>query len=156
VPPVLGVQGPDAAALDATVALAADAAVSPADVGAPATLIVESDLWCDVFVDDAKVGKRSEPIAVRAGRHVVRCDQGSTGNAWSQAVELSPGETRRVRGQLLGAIDVTFDIDASLDGVAHRRGEVAHVKSGQHQVGEKWRSLRASCTVRDRPELDCY
>jgi serine/threonine-protein kinase len=156
---VVAVQGRDAAAPPADVAAVAspanDAAVLP-EVVAPATLIVESDLWCDVFVDGVKVGKRGEPIAVGAGHHVVRCDQGSTGNAWSQEVELAPGKPTTVRGQLLGAIDVRFEVDASLDGLAHRRGEVLHVKAGQHQVGDKWRSLRAPCTVRDRPELDCY
>jgi serine/threonine-protein kinase len=149
----------DAPAVVAVVAPDAGAA-PPADAAGDvlATVVVDSDAWCNVLVDGVSTGKRNaEPIRVPAGHHVVRCEQTGTSKAWSNPVDLAAGETKHVGGQLLGSIDVTFEVDATLDGVLHHRGQTVHIAAARHQIGTNlWRDLRASCTVRDKPELDCY
>jgi hypothetical protein len=61
---------------------------------------------------------------------------------------------------MLGAVDVTLGIDATIDGAAHHRGDLVHLKVGRYplQAGgtKKYLDLRTSCVVRDQPDLDCY
>jgi serine/threonine-protein kinase len=155
----------------ASVALAADAAVVDAmaidarplvPVDAPpemGKITVVNDTWCDVSIDGgAAVRNAKQAFAVTAGHHTVVCAQ-SADRRWSRDVEVKAGETTNVRGQLLADVAVTLGIDAAIDGIPHRRGEVVRVKAGVHDLeagpAKIHASISAACTVRDNP-LDCY
>jgi serine/threonine-protein kinase len=148
-------------ALDATPEppSASDAAVPAADDRA-ASIVVDSDAWCDVSIDDKHAGRNRDTLAVSPGHHVVRCEQAGTGKAWEGAVEVTAGAPVHVRAALLGELAVTFAIDAQLDGHLHHRGETIRVPAGRHHLATPatsgWRDLRGACTIRDTPELDCY
>jgi serine/threonine-protein kinase len=155
-----GVRPRDAAIhVDAgAVTLAIDASIpvdAPAVDARLGTLTVDNDTWCNVKVDGVLAGKRGEPISVRPGHHVVRCEQ-SAERAWTKEIDVAAGASVHLAGNLLGTIDVKFAVDADLDGVLHHAGETVHVPAMRHTLGGAWRDLRASCTVRATPELDCY
>jgi len=158
----------DATAVDA---MAIDAAPPPVDApllpppvdAAPAmgAIVVVNDTWCDVSIDGGPAKRNDrKPIPVAAGHHTVTCGQGTGGPRWSHDVEVVAGKTAPVEGHLLGQVDVSFAIDASLDGVPHRRGEVVPVTEGKHDLAaggaRKYPTIKAPCTVRDQPDLDCY
>jgi serine/threonine-protein kinase len=170
--PVVVIDAPKARLrIDATIAavpidaalLPVDAAVIAVPVDAPLTpgaIVVVNDTWCDVSIDGGEPTRNSKrPIAVPAGHHTVTCAQDAD-HRWTKDVEVPAGKTVTVDGALLGQVAVTFAADASLDGVAHRRGEVVHVKAGSHTLEaaglHKYPSIQAPCTVKDQPTLDCY
>jgi serine/threonine-protein kinase len=145
---------------------AADAATAPASAppaaapAGPGRLIVRNDVWCNIWIDATQHGnRRNEPLEAPAGHHTVRCVNPSVGE-WTQSVELAPGATQTVTGTLLRPIAVRLDVDATIDGKRHARGEVVQLKPGILEVtagGKKqFITFRAACTLRDEPELGCY
>jgi hypothetical protein len=79
---------------------------------------------------------------------------------WKQDAEVAPGATRTLNGTLLRELQVTVDVDATIDGKAYARGAVVRLKPGILEViagGKKqFITFRASCRLRDTPELGCY
>jgi hypothetical protein len=65
-----------------------------------------------------------------------------------------------VEDKMLALVTVHFEIAASIGGTAHAAGETITVRrervlleaNGQH----KYWTPSATCTVRDKPELECY
>ena len=106
----------------------------------------------------AAVRNARQAFRVAAGHHTVVCAQ-TADRRWSQDVDVKPGETATARGQLLGTVEVTLGIDASVDGVPHHKGEVLRIKAGQHALeagaARIYATIKLACTVRDNP-LDCY
>ena len=101
------------------------------------------------------------PIRVDPGRHTIICEQPGTDRHWTREVDVGSGETKRVGGTMLATLAVTLGIDAALDDVPYRKGQVAHLTAGRHSVAiaggvKKWVDLRVACTVALSPDLDCY
>ncbi len=122
-------------------------------------IVVHNDLWCDVWIDGIPHGsRRNERIEVTAGHHTVRCV--NPAGEWTQGTEVAPGMTRVVTGAVLQEVEVTLAIDASIDGKAYTRGTVVKLKPRNVEViagGKKqFITFRASCTLRDVPDLGCY
>jgi hypothetical protein len=135
---------------------ALDAGAAPV---APAHLVIHNDVWCNLWIDGNFHGnRRNEPIEVSAGQHVVRCV--NPVGEWTQIAEVGPGATLTVTGSLLRELDVTLDVDATINGRRYTRGTVVRIKPGNVEViaGSKKQfiTFRASCTLRDAPELGCY
>lgn len=147
----------DAAPVDAAIDARIDA---PIDTPvAPGAIRVVNDTWCNVSIDGGTAQRNGKPpFSVPAGHHTVVCAQSD--RSWTKTVEVRPGETATVEGSLLGQVAVTFAVDASLDGQPHRRGETVTVTAGKHDLEaagvRKYPSIKAPCTVRDQPTLDCY
>ncbi len=61
---------------------------------------------------------------------------------------------------MLAAVEIRFDVDATVDGTAFARGATTRKKPGQIRLEvhgtTRYVSLHDACTVRDTPELDCY
>jgi eukaryotic-like serine/threonine-protein kinase len=157
------------AAADASVSAAVDAAVVvPAAVDAAIArgfITVANDTWCELSIDGIPRGRiaprTKRPIEVDAGAHDVACDQPGTGKRWSQRVTVAAGATVGVTGALLGTVAVTLEVDALIDGVPYKRGTVAQLRAGRHDLtiaGAKktFFDLRAPCVVRATPEPGCY
>ncbi len=138
----------------ATVAVDAGAVVATGFVRAT------SDAWCDLSIDKRPQGRlAAKDYEVAVGHHTVAC--GQNGHAgWAREVDVVAGQTARVEGRLFDMIDVTFAIDASIDGAPQPRGTVLKLKPGHHQlqVGDTstYSDIRFACTVRSSPNLDCY
>jgi len=161
-----GSSGPPAAASEP--AFADKPAVPPAatasgsGTGAVAVsghVIVHNDLWCNISIDGNPYGnRRNEPLAVSAGRHVVRCV--NPAGEWTQTVEVTAGAIQTVSGSVLKEFAVTLEIDATIDGRAYARGAVVKLKPGNIEVivdGKKqFITFRASCRLRNTPALGCY
>ena len=153
---------PMAVAIDA--ALPIDAAVAQ-----PGAIIVVSDAWCDVTIDNVGRGQKSPaPLPVAAGHHVVLCAQSSTGLQWTQPVDVAPGQTVTVRGSLLATVSVKLAVrghSVTLDGIAFRSGTIATIKAGHIEVvdvgmsgawAKAYLDIRTSCTLRDtNDQLTC-
>jgi serine/threonine-protein kinase len=137
--------------------LALDAAIEPA-AGA-GHVIVRNDLWCNVWIDGVDHGnRRNQPIEVTAGHHVVRCV--NPVGEWTQEADVSPGTTRTLAGTLLRELEVTLEVDATIDGKPYARGTVVKLKPRNVEVvvdgKKKFITFRVSCTLKDNPELGCY
>ena len=156
-------------AIDAAVAAPPplDAMIAAPDAPLPPALgsiAIVNDVWCDVSIDRAAPVRKNAgaPLAIpiAAGHHVVTCSQPGTGRAWTREVDVAPGTAATAAGALLGDVAVTAAIAATLDGAPLGPGAHAVVKAGYHQLEaggvRKHVDLRAACTVRDQPELDCY
>jgi hypothetical protein len=120
---------------------------------------VRNDVWCNIWIDGANHGnRRNEPIEVSAGPHVVRCVNPI--GEWTQEAEVAPGATRTLSGTLLRDLQVTLEVDATIDGKPYPRGAVVRIKPGNIEVvvgGKKqFITFRASCRLRDMPDLGCY
>jgi eukaryotic-like serine/threonine-protein kinase len=125
----------------------------------PGHVIVHNDVWCNIWIDGNFHGnRRNEPIEVGTGHHVVRCV--NPVGEWTQDAEVAPGTTRVVSGTLLKELQVTLDVDATIDGKPYARGAVVQLKPGNIEVvagGKKqFITFRASCRLKDTPELGCY
>jgi hypothetical protein len=125
----------------------------------PGHLIVRNDVWCNLWIDGTLHGnRRNDPIEVSAGHHVVRCV--NPVGEWTQTAEVAPGGTQVLTGTLLRELDVRLDVEATIDGRHYARGTVVKLKPGNVEVvagGKKqFITFRASCTLRDAPELGCY
>ena len=123
-------------------------------------LIVHNDVWCMIWIDGVDRGnRRNVPLEVTAGRHVVRCVNPAAGE-WTQQTDVAPGTTRTLTGTLRREFTVTLAVDATINGTRYTRGAVVKLRSGNFEViaGDKKQFLvfRASCTLRDTPDLGCY
>ena len=159
------------AATEAPVRLAPDPAPRPtppvdaplaeaprAPIPAPGRVIVRNDLWCTISIDGVDRGNsRNLPLEVAAGHHTVRCV--NPVGEWTQQIDIAAGETRTVTGTL-GALTVTLEIDATINGKSYARGERVKLKAGNFEVVAGGRKqflvIRTSCTLRDLPDLGCY
>jgi serine/threonine-protein kinase len=144
---------PDAAVLDARPPPEPDAQAAAGHV------IVHNDLWCNVWIDGVDRGnRRNQPLEVAAGHHVVRCV--NPVGEWTQEVEVAPGATRTLTGTVLRELEVTLGVDATIDGREYAHGTVVKLKPGNVEVvaggKKKFITFRASCTLKDTPELGCY
>jgi hypothetical protein len=135
-----------------------DASPPPDAAPAPARVRLVMDAWCDLTIDGVPRGRASRaPIELPPGHHDLTCSQGRGGASWSGAVELVPGDSQTVTGALFAKVSVTLELDAVIDGVAHKQGEVVPLDRGRHRVdGRGWFSVTAACRLRASPELDCY
>lgn len=138
-----------------------DAAVQAGDVAAFGAILVRNDTWCDVSIDGRAPSRNSnKPIRVAVGHHLVTCAQPGLGKQWTREVDVAAGGVVTVAGSLLGTVTVTLGIDASIDGVAHRRGASIQLKANRYEVvaGDQkaFLDIRVSCTLRTTPELACY
>jgi predicted Ser/Thr protein kinase len=131
------------------------------EVGDPpvAHLVVHNDVWCSVWIDGVERGnRRNERLEVTPGRHVVRCV--NPAGEWTQEVEVAPGATRTLTGSLLRELTIRIEVDATIDGKPYPRGSRLTRKPGNVEVTAGGRkqfiTFRASCTLRDVPELGCY
>ena len=136
-----------------------DAGAAPAAIAAIGHVVVHNDVWCNVWIDGVFHGnKRNERIEVTAGRHVVRCV--NPVGEWTQTAEVAAGATQTLSGTLLHPIDVRLEVDATINGKSYARGTVVKLTPGNIEVvasGKKqFITFRASCTLRDLPELGCY
>jgi serine/threonine-protein kinase len=162
----VGLRGRDAAvAIPLDAAMAVDATpmiVTPdAAVASAGFLVVTNDTWCDVSIDGEPRGRAgSKPLRVDAGPHTVTCEQAGTSNTWLKRIDVAAGATVTVAGTMLGALAVTLEVDATIDGTPHPRGTVVRLKAGRHDLvigGTKtFFDLRAACTVRSAPDPGCY
>ena len=148
---------PPAPLIDAAVARPVDAAVAPAQ----GFIVVDNDTWCEVSIDGTSRGRASKrPLRVAAGTHTVTCEQPGTGNRWTRTVEVGAGATVVAEGTMLAAIAVTLGVDATIDGVTHRRGSVVQLRRGRHDLVidgiRTYVSIARACTVRTKPEPGCY
>jgi len=144
------------AAPEVTREVAPEVAIEPPAVG---HVIVRNDIWCNVWIDRIDRGnRRNEPLEVAAGHHVVRCV--NPAGEWTQETEVAPGTTRTLTGTLLRELTVVIAVDATINGRYYARGTVAKLRPGNVEViagGKKqFITFRASCTLRDAPELGCY
>jgi hypothetical protein len=146
---------------DAAIAHAIDAAIAPAR----GFITVKNDTWCELSIDGIPRGritnKTKQPIAVDAGTHDVVCEQPGTGKRWARRVTVASGATANVVDALLGTLAVTLEVDALIDGVPFKRGTVAQLGAGRHDLTiggapKTFFDLRAPCTVRATPEPGCY
>jgi hypothetical protein len=149
---------------DAAVELADAAVATAGDADASGTIVVTNDVWCDVAIDGAAAGRKSPgkslELRVAAGHHVVTCAQPGTDRVWTRDVDLAPGGRAPASGKLLPDVTVRFEVDAALDGVKHAAGTHVIVPANVHQLeangAHMYADIKASCVVRDRPQLDCY
>ena len=151
------------ASIDAAALLAPPIDAGPvlAPVASEGALVVTNDVWCDVTIDGEQRGRLSaRPLRVAAGRHTVVCEQPGTERRWTQTVDVASGETRKVAGVMLLAIDVTIEVDVTIDETPYKAGTVAKLKMGRRRLVAggtvKDITLTGPCHVRARPELDCY
>jgi hypothetical protein len=136
---------------------ALDAAIEPASV--VGHVLVRNDLWCNIWIDQIDRGnRRNEPLEVTAGHHVVRCV--NPAGEWTQETDVAPGTTRTLTGTLLRELEVTLEIDATINGKRYARGTVVKLKPGNVEViaggTKKFITFRGNCTLREAPELGCY
>ena len=164
-------------AIDAgTVIVAADAApmlvaVADATVAAPARVTFAFDTWCELTIDDEPRGRadREREVTLAPGRHRAECSQGPGLGSWSSTIEVDAGEVRRVDGTLLRPVEVTIEAGDSvrIAGKTIARGERVMLRPNRYRieiiVDGKARAAAyvniprvASCSLRDRPTLDCY
>ena len=142
----------------------ADAAVPPPpiDAAAPGTIVVKNDLWCNVSIDGSPpVRLDKQRFSVPAGHHTVTCAQ-SASRTWTKQVDVGSGEIKTVEDHMLAMVPVRFEVDASLEGASHHRGEVVQVQQGSRLLetasAKKYATIKVACTVRESPgePLDCY
>jgi eukaryotic-like serine/threonine-protein kinase len=153
----------DAANVAITPTLTPDASV--AGVKTTGFILVKNDTWCTVTIDD--VGKGTTianhtlgPIEVDAGGHTVKCEQGGTRKEWTRHVDVQAGKTATATGSLLGLVNITLEVDATVNGTAYTRGQVVSVKAGRVELvvgGKKaFVTVQTSCRVRAGDEVGCY
>ncbi len=135
-----------------------------------AKVIVDVRPWCDVWIDGQKRSRASKTkvYSLPVGQHRIECKQESTGMRWEKLVVLSAGETRTLKGTVLGSAVITVRLSGG-DEVRIGERRVRNGKSVTLPVGryrtEVWQGgkakrsrylvLRASCTLHDEPSLSC-
>jgi hypothetical protein len=154
---------------DARVAVAAPIDAAPE----PATLTLELDAWCDLAIDGADLGrhKAGKTYRVDPGKHTVTCSQGTGMASWSETVTVKAGEQRTLRGSLLAEVEVTIAVSTGdavrIAGKTHKNGATVTLRQGKVRVevlkgsdvvetGYLSLPRIAACTLKDRPDLDCY
>jgi serine/threonine-protein kinase len=162
-----GLAAPPADAEAMTVA-PIDAAIDAAP--RPGFITVENDRWCDVKIDDAPRGRReSGPFQVAPGHHRVVCEQPGTGNKWFAELDIAPGQRAVAKGSMARKVDIVVQLaDAdhvTIDGQLYANGARVPLSEDRHEirairggdeVGKAFVTIRAPCTLRDRPALDCF
>src|SRR5262249_51980787 len=157
-------------AVDAAIAMVADAALPIDAAPAVGTIVVHSDRWCDVKIDGESRGRAgSGPFEVPVGRHKGLCEQAGTGNHWVRDVDVTPGKRVVVEGTMAAIVDVAIELANAdgvvIDGAPYRNGAKVPLKVDRHEiraikdgreVGKAFVTIRAGCTLRDSPALDCY
>ncbi|MFT3693664.1 MAG: serine/threonine-protein kinase [Kofleriaceae bacterium] len=124
------------------------------------TIVVRNSVWCDVTIDSTVHShdkpNRDVPFEVPVGHHTITCEQtGIPGHRWSKDVDVQPGQTSPVTGSWVAAnakVTITFEIDASLDGLhfgkgtstTHEQGRFSLVVDGQ----SGFVSLTQNCVIR--------
>ncbi|ACY12920.1 serine/threonine protein kinase [Haliangium ochraceum DSM 14365] len=153
--------------------VAIDAATAVVVAPAPATVTVDIKQWCDLSIDGSDYGRaqRTRAIELPAGRHRFVCSQGPGRSAWRQTVTLRPGERRQLSGSVLAPVSVRVEVSGGdavrIDGTRHDNGARLQLDPGRYRIAVLSRDQErsydyvsipavASCTVRDRPTLDCY
>jgi hypothetical protein len=167
------------AAIDAGVPVVIDAAplfAPPVDAPpAPATARVSFvfDTWCNLVVDRVDRGRADRELAVEldAGHHTATCSQGPGLETWSGTVDVKAGVAKRVTGTLIEPVDVLIAVGDSVridnDRDARPRGTHIKLKPGSRRieviVGGHVKTTAyvriprvPSCTLRDKPPLDCF
>jgi serine/threonine-protein kinase len=160
--------GPDDArrTSDAALTSAGTPTVTP-DAGVKATgaIVVKNDTWCTVTIDDVPKGTtRADhtlgPFEVDAGGHTVTCEQGGMNKGWTRHVDVAAGKTATASGSLIGLVNITLDVDATVDGKPYKRGQVVAVKAGRVElvVGDRkiWVTVQVPCHVRAGDEVGCF
>ena len=146
---------------------------APPPPAAPATLTILLDAWCDLSIDATPLGRadRKKRYPVDPGTHTITCSQGTGMSSWSETVTVAAGEHRTLRGTLLGTVRVTVAVSSGdrvrVGGATYANGDRIDLKPGRvrvevlrgaEPVTSGWVSLPriAACTLKDRPDLDCY
>jgi hypothetical protein len=123
----------------------------PDAAAATGYLVIHNDVWCNLWIDGNFHGnRRNEPIEIGAGRHTVRCVNPAVGE-WTQTAEVAPGATQTLTGTLLRELEVTLEVDATIDGRRYARGRVVKLKPGNVEVIPPGRpSQRCSRSLRSQ------
>ncbi len=150
------------------------AAVPPELAVAPALASVTfaMDAWCELSIDGKPYGRadRARAISLAPGAHKAVCTQGPGLGQWRGDLSLAPGESRQVSGELSLEVKIVIDVTGSavaINGKPFTNQQKTSLRNGRHHVvvrqGDRelasgWVSIPrvASCTLRDRPQLDCY
>jgi len=103
----------DAATPDAAISI--DATPLPIDappIETPGRIVVTSDMWCELKIDDKAHGRASpsRQIAVTPGHHTIRCEQPGLSHQWSQDIDIAAGQILRLKATLGADIDVTIAV----------------------------------------------
>jgi hypothetical protein len=142
---------------------------------APATARITFvfDTWCELVVDNTKRGRADRELAIdlEAGHHTATCSQGPGLETWSGNVDVKAGVAKRVVGTLIEPVDILVDVGDGVRVAGSKdtvpRGTHIKLKPGSQRVevlvGGKVKATAyvriprvPSCTLRDRPQLDCY
>lgn len=137
-----------------------------------ASVTFAMDAWCELSIDGKPYGRadRARAISLAPGAHKAVCTQGPGLGQWRGDLSLSPGESRQVTGELSLEVKIVIDVTGSavaVNGKTFTNQQKTSLRNGRHHVvvrqGERelasgWVSIPrvASCTLRDRPQLDCY
>jgi hypothetical protein len=153
-----GVARDAALVLDAAVVV--EVAPLPDAALADGLIAVTNDTWCEVLIDDRRRGRASTgPFTASPGPHRVKCEQEGM-NHWELVVDVKPNETVVAKGTMLTPVTVHFAIAATLGGKQYAAGETIQVPRQRVAIEangqKKYWTPSAPCTVRDKPELDCY
>jgi hypothetical protein len=150
---------------DATTVAITPAATPDAALKATGFILVKNDTWCTVTIDDVGKGNTAAnhtlgPIEVDAGGHTVKCEQGGMRKEWTRHVDVQPGKTATATGSLLGLVNITLEVDATIDGTPYRQGQVVAVKAGRVELvvgGRKaFVTVQGPCHVRAGDDVGCY
>ncbi|WP_428267146.1 protein kinase domain-containing protein [Haliangium sp.] len=146
---------------------------APAEPAPAASITVDIRPWCDLSIDGVNHGRadRNRVISLAPGRHSLVCSQGPGRAAWLETISLAPGQRLDLRGSVLQPVRVRVQVGGGdqvrIGDEVHPNGAEIELTPGRYriavladgrQVGRAWVSIPAvrSCTVRDRPALDCY
>jgi hypothetical protein len=150
-------------------AVVADAA-PPVDTR-PARLLLETDVWCNLFLNGRGYGRQRD-VEVAPGTYRVECTQGVGNPRYTDKVTVGPGEVKRLRGTLIQPVAVTVAVGSGrrlrVQGKLRRNGTVIRLKPGSHPVeveandgsavAKGWITVPTGrpCTVRMSPKVACY
>jgi serine/threonine-protein kinase len=150
---------------DATTVAITPAATPDAALKATGFILVKNDTWCTVTIDNIGKGDTAAnhtlgPIEVDAGGHTVKCEQGGMRKEWTRHVDVQPGKTATATGSLLGLVNITLEVDATINGTPYRQGQVVAVKAGRVELvvgGRKaFVTVQGPCHVRAGDDVGCY
>jgi hypothetical protein len=104
------------------------------------------------------------------GRHAVSCGQGVGLGGWSQTIDVTAGEVRRIEGTLLSPVEVVIAAGDQVrfnNAQTAARGDTIKLRPGRYRVeittgGQKAAAVYVDiprvprCTLRSSPRIDCY
>jgi hypothetical protein len=140
---------------------------------AQGSISIALDGWCDLSIDGASLGRadRKKKYPVDAGTHRIVCTQGKGLARFESSVTVAAGGHETVTGSIFAKVHVTIavsDGDAvRIDGTRYGNGKTVDLKpgrlrveilSGSTVVATEHIDLPrvASCTIKDRPDVECY